>query len=353
MGANEAMTQASGPESLMLREAREAPQAVARMIEANAPLCRELAGRLNAAPPPFAITCARGSSDNAATYLKYLLETRMGLVTASVGPSISSIYAGRLQARNALFLAVSQSGRSPDLLHLAQSARAEEAVTVALVNDAASPLAAICETTLPLRAGPELSVAATKSFIAALAAELQVCAHWSGDEALLAAVERLPGVLAAALREDWSAALPVLSRANNLYVVGRGLGYAAAQEMALKLKETCGIHAEALSAAELMHGPMTLAGPDFPVLALSQDDASLKSIDALVGRLTDRGVPVIVAGPAQGHGALSLGMDATDDPVIAPIAMIQSAYPLIDAIARARGRDPDNPPHLRKVTETV
>ncbi|MBN9064638.1 MAG: SIS domain-containing protein [Rhizobiales bacterium] len=337
----------------MAQEAREAPDVAARLIADNAALCADLAHRLRAAPPPFVITCARGSSDNAATYLKYLVETRLGLVTASVGPSISSIYAGRLKARGALFVAVSQSGRSPDLLQLAQSARGEGALTVALVNDAASPLAAICESALLLRAGAERSVAATKSFIAALAAELQLCAHWTGDAGMLAALESLPGVLSAALREDWSAATPVLAKARNLFVVGRGLGYAAAQEFALKLKETCGVHAEALSAAELMHGPMALAAPDFPVFAFTQDDASLASTDALLGRLSDRGVPVIVAGPTRGHGALPLPMDATADPLLAPIALIQSAYPLIDAVARARGRDPDNPPHLRKVTETV
>ncbi|MDJ1158174.1 SIS domain-containing protein [Chelatococcus sp. SYSU_G07232] len=347
------MTHAPAGETLMLREAREAPVVVARLIDDNTALCRELGARLRAAPPPFAVTCARGSSDNAATYVKYLLETRLGLVTASVGPSVSSVYAGRPRVHGALFLAVSQSGRSPDILHLSEAARAEGAVTVALVNDAASPLADICETVMPLRAGPERSVAATKSFIAALAAELQLYAHWQGDADLLRTVERLPEDLETALARDWSAALPVLAQAKNLFVVGRGVGFAAAQEAALKLKETCGLHAEALSAAELLHGPMTLAGPDFPVLVLSQDDPSREGLAALTARLVDRGVPVIVAGPAAGRGVIALDAVAAADPVAAPIALIQSFYPLVDAVARARGRDPDNPPHLRKVTETV
>ena len=125
----------------MLREAREAPQVVARLLAANAPLCRELGARLRAAPPPFAVTCARGSSDNAATFVKYLLEIHSGLVTASVGPSVTSVYAARPRMRDALFLAVSQSGRSPDILHLAQAGRDDGALTVALVNDTTSPLA--------------------------------------------------------------------------------------------------------------------------------------------------------------------------------------------------------------------
>lgn len=347
------MSMSPAGESQMLREAREAPAVVRRLLVDNAPLCRALGERLRASPPPFAVTCARGSSDNAATFVKYLLEIGLGLVTASVGPSVSSVYAGRPKVHDALFLAVSQSGRSPDLLHLAEAARAEGAVTVALVNETQSPLAEICETVLPLRAGPERSVAATKSFIAALAAELQLFAHWTNDAALLAAVERLPDDLEAALAQDWSAAQPLLVGAKNLFVVGRGVGFAVAQETALKLKEACGLHAEALSAAELMHGPMTLAGPDFPVFVLSQNDAALPGINALVARLRERDVPVIVAGPADGPGVIKLGASDTISPIAAPIALVQSFYPLVEAVARARGRNPDNPPHLRKVTETV
>src|SRR4028118_874833 len=166
----------------MLREAREAPEVVARLIERNAPLCRELGARLRASQPPFAVTCARGSSDNAATFIKYLLEIHSGLVTASVGPSVTSVYDARPRMRGALFLAVSQSGRSPDILNLAAAGRDDGALTVALVNDTSSPLASTCGVVLRLQAGAEKSGAATKSFIAALAAGFQLVAHWSQDE---------------------------------------------------------------------------------------------------------------------------------------------------------------------------
>src|SRR5690606_14367129 len=155
--------------------------------------------------------------------------------------------------RDALFLAVSQSGRSPDILHLAQAGHDDGALTVALVNDMSSPLARTCEVVLPLHAGPEKSIAATKSFIAALAAGLQPVAHWSEDRRLLKALDTLPEALEQAAAMDWSAALSLMSEAEDLFVVGRGVGFAVAQEAALKLKETCGIHAEAMSAAELMH----------------------------------------------------------------------------------------------------
>jgi glucosamine--fructose-6-phosphate aminotransferase (isomerizing) len=337
----------------MLREAREAPQVVARLLEGNAALCRELGERLRASPPPFAVTCARGSSDNAATFAKYLLEIHSGLVTASVGPSVTSVYAARPRMRDALFLAVSQSGRSPDILHLANAGREDGALTVALVNDTSSPLASTCEIVLPLQAGPEKSVAATKSFIAALAAGLQLVAHWSQDESLLRALDTLPEVLEQASAADWSAALPLLSEADNLFVVGRGVGFAVAQEAALKLKETAGVHAEAMSAAELMHGPWTLAGDHFPILVLSQRDETLSGVSDLVTKLGEQGVPVVVAGAAEGPASVTLPSVENAHPYLAPIAMIQSFYPLVNGIALARGRNPDNPPRLRKVTETV
>lgn len=337
----------------MLREAREAPQVVARLLASNADLCRDLGERLRASPPPFAVTCARGSSDNAATFAKYLLEIHSGLVTASVGPSVTSVYEARPRMRDALFLAVSQSGRSPDILHLANAGREDGALTVALVNDTSSPLASTCEVVLPLHAGPEKSVAATKSFIAALAAGLQLVAHWSQDQDLLKALDALPDVLDQASATDWSAALPMLSDANNLFVVGRGVGFAVAQEAALKLKETSGVHAEAMSAAELMHGPWTLAGDHFPILVLSQRDETLSGVNDLVTKLNEQGVPVVVAGAAEGPASVMLPSVENIHPYLAPIAMIQSFYPLVNAIALTRGRNPDNPPRLRKVTETV
>jgi glucosamine--fructose-6-phosphate aminotransferase (isomerizing) len=337
----------------MLAETLEAPEAVARMLAANAPAVAELAARLRARPPPFAVTCARGSSDNAATYLKYLLEINLGVAVASVGPSVSSVYRARPRVKDALFVAISQSGRSPDLLDLAAVAREEGAVTVALVNDAASPLAERCEIVLPLQAGPERSVAATKSFIASLAAGLQVGAAWSGDAALGRALAALPDDLARAAAADWSGGREPIAGARDLYVIGRGIGFGIAQEGALKLKETSLLHAEALSAAEVMHGPLALTSPDFPVVVFSQPDGSLPGMVELISALRARAVPVIAAGPAAGAGAVALPVADGLDPFAAPIALIQSFYPLAEAIARARGLDPDHPPHLRKVTQTL
>jgi glucosamine--fructose-6-phosphate aminotransferase (isomerizing) len=336
----------------MLREAAEAPAAVRRTIAANADTCRALAARLRAAPPRFVVTCARGSSDSVATYAKYLIEVNVGVVVASVGPSVTSIYEARLDMNEALFLAVSQSGRSPDLVALAHSARSSGALTVAVVNDAASPLAESCEVVLPLHAGPERSIAATKSYLASLAVVLQIVADWRADPRLQQGVRRLPEVLGTALTRDWRKAVAPLVEARNVYVTGRGVGYAAALEIALKFKETCGLHAEAISAAELMHGPLALVGPDFPVLVLAQDDAALASVKAIATELARRDVPILSAGPGAGWPGTVLPVIAGLPPFLQPLAAVQSFYPLADALAHARGRDPDNPPHLRKITET-
>ena len=338
--------------SLMAREAAEAPDAVRALIERNADACQALGARLRAAPPRFVVTCARGSSDSAATYAKYLIELSLGIVVASVGPSVTSVYRARLGMRDALFLAISQSGRSPDLLALAEAARGDGALTVAIVNDAASPLAAACEVVLPLHAGPEKSVAATKTYLASLAAALQMVSEWSGTAALRDAVPHLPSFLNTALALDWRQAVGPLSAARDLYVVGRGVGYAAAQEVALKFKETCGLHAEAISAAELMHGPLALAGPDFPALILGQDDEALPSLKAMAAGLAAQGVAVMAAGPGSGWAGSTLPIVDGLHPFMQPIATVQSFYALADAVAQARGHDPDHPSHLRKVTET-
>jgi glutamine---fructose-6-phosphate transaminase (isomerizing) len=165
-------------------------------------------------------------------------------------------------------------------------------------------------------------------------------------------LEALPTLMDQSWALDWSAALPPLDAAAHLYVVGRGLGLAAAQEVALKFKETCGLHAEAFSSAELRHGPYALLGPDFPALLLAQSDATRPGVEALSLELARRGVPVMIAGGEGGSGAILLPT-APALPEIAPLLLVQSAYRLIATLALRRGFDPDHPAHLRKVTETM
>ncbi|CAN5277966.1 SIS domain-containing protein [soil metagenome] len=335
----------------MFLEAGQASQIVAAQLGANAGRAAKIAARLRANPPRAVVTCARGSSDHAATFAKYLVETRAGVLTSSAALSVSSVYATPQGLDGVLYLAISQSGQSPDLLSAVQAAKAAGAFTIALVNDVNSPLAALVDEVLPLHAGPELSVAATKSYIAALAAIAQLVAAWTEDADLTTALATLPALLAQAWTLDWTPAVERLKLARNLYVLGRGVGYGVAQEAALKFKETCGLHAEAFSAAEVLHGPMALVKPGFPALVFAQNDESRDSVDAMAKGLAERGADVLLAGAGETGAGVLPALAA--HPVIEPILMIQSFYRMANALSVARGYDPDSPPHLNKVTETV
>jgi glucosamine--fructose-6-phosphate aminotransferase (isomerizing) len=242
--------------SLMFREAGECAEVVARQRERNRGIIAELGQRLREHKPRALITLARGSSDNAATFARYLIETRAGVLTSSASPSVGSLYAATPDLAGTAVLAISQSGRSPDLLAAAEQASANGALLVAMVNDETSPLAQLAEIVVPLEAGPERSVAATKSFVASLTAILDLLAGWTQDRGIDAAISDLPETLRASWELDWTPALSPLRSAEMAYVIGRGPGLGIAQEAALKLKETCGIQAEAFSAAEVRHGPM-------------------------------------------------------------------------------------------------
>lgn len=340
----------STPGTLMEAEAREAPDAVARMLAANADRFARIAARLRASPPAVVVTCARGSSDHAATYAKYLIETLTGTPTASAAPSVASIYGAAPSAPcQRLCLVISQSGRSPDLLAAVERQRDAGALVVAMVNAEDSPLVALADEVIALSAGPERAVAATKSCLASLAAIAALVAAWSRDAALSRALDLLPADLRAAARLDWSAGLSVLQPAASLFVIGRGYGLGIAQEMALKLKETCGLHAEAYSAAEVRHGPMAIVGEGFPVLALGGSDAAADSVREVAREFRARGAAVLLADPDPSRA--DLPMDA-GGPALEPLLALQSFYLFAGRLAQARGRDPDAPPHLTKVTET-
>jgi glucosamine--fructose-6-phosphate aminotransferase (isomerizing) len=305
---------------------------------------------LRAHAPRAAVTCARGSSDHAATFAKYLIETRLGMLTSSASPSTTSVYGAGPDLRDCVFISISQSGRSPDLIATARSAREAGAFVIALVNDEASPLAQAAARVVPLCAGMEASVAATKSYLASLSALLHLAAAWSDESALVDATQALPGLMSRAWELDWSAAMPLLERATNLYVIARGVGLAVAQEAALKCKETCGLHAESFSGAEVRHGPQALLGRDFPSLVFAQDDETRAGLEDLGRELVERGVAVAAAG-ASIPGAIALPTVASH-PAAAPVLLAQSFYRLANAVAVARGMDPDRPPHLQKVTRT-
>jgi glucosamine--fructose-6-phosphate aminotransferase (isomerizing) len=335
----------------MSLEAAESPHVVGEQLRRNAPLLRELGFRLRSQRPRAVVTCARGSSDHAATYAKYLIEAHTQVLTSSAAPSMTSIYDAQSDLRGVLFIAISQSGQSPDLLTAMRNARDSGALTVALCNTPDSPLMELAEVAVALHAGPEKSVAATKSFIASLSCIAQLVANWSEDRELLAALPQIPEQLAQAGTSDWSRAVDALRDALNLFVIARGFGLGAAQEAALKLKETCGLHAEAFSSAEVRHGPMALVRSGFPLLMFAQHDDTRTGIEELAAEFAARGARVLLAG-AQAREAITLAT-VHAHAVVEPLLMIQSFYGMANALALARGLDPDRPPHLHKVTETV
>ena len=336
----------------MRREILEIPQAVARLLHDGRGAIAAAADALQALDPPFVATVARGSSDHVATYLKYVCEILAGLPVASIGPSVASIYGTPLKLGAAACLSVSQSGQSPDIVELARAARAGGALAVAITNHPGSPLGAASDHALDIHAGPELSVAATKTFVTSAVAGLLLIAEWRRDKALLAAIEALPDRLEEAAALDWPEFRAALDGWHSLFVLGRGPGYAMSNEAALKFKETCQVHAESYSSAEFLHGPVSIVDLGFPLLFLAVGDAAEKGMAEVADNMVETGAAVFItsrfAGRARGLPSVRTGHALTD-----PIALIVSVYAMVERVAAARGLDPDAPRHLRKVTETV
>ena len=247
--------------------------------------------------------------------------------------------------------AFSQSGQSPDIIDSLSLLRERGAVSVALVNAENTPLEAASAYTLPLCAGPELSVAATKSFIATLSASARLVAHWANDKALLEAGHLLPAGLRDACTQDWSKAIETLRDAQQLLVIGRGAGFAIAQEAALKFKETSTLQAEAFSSAEVRHGPMALIEENYPLLIFAPRGVEQAGLLTLARDMRQRGARVLLAAPDD-VAERDLTLSQAAHPDLDPILAIQSFYVMAAGLARARGLDPDQPRFLSKVTRT-
>ena len=330
-------------------EWREAPDVVRRQARTLERPIGTLLEALRSRAPRLIVTCARGSSAHAATYGKHLFERHLGWPVSAAAPNIASIYRRPLELKDQLFIAISQSGRSEDIVTTAAMARASGAITAAIVNDCDSPLALACEHMLPMSAGPELSVAATKTFIASLAALLRLAAAWSNDGAMLESLTHLPERLAQAAALDWSAAIPQLSAARSVMTIGRGPTLAIAREAALKLKELCNIHAEAFSSAEFQHGPIALVEPTYPVVVFGTADESAEGLAALVTDLARKGATVFPLGVHADHAPPMLGAGQAEADAI---CLIQAFYRLLLQIAAQRGSNIDRPRHLKKITTT-
>ncbi len=337
--------------SMMLKEAVSAADCVALQLASDVDRYAELGRKLRSTPFSTALTVARGSSDHAANYCAYLIMARMGRVVASLPMSLVTLYKSPLITRDTLTIAISQSGQSPDVVEPIRYFRDGGATTVALVNDIDSPLAHAAEWAMPLHAGKEQSVAATKSFITSLVAGARLVAQWQNDPELQAGLLALPDALRVAATSDWSKAIEVLAPARNIMVVGRGISFPIALESALKFKETSALQAEAFSGAEIKHGPMALIEDGYPLLIFATRGPTQAGLVALAAEMRARGARVLLAAPSDvPERDLTMPVAATPD--LDPIVAVQAFYVMAAQLAAARGMDPDRPRHLSKVTKT-
>jgi glucosamine--fructose-6-phosphate aminotransferase (isomerizing) len=338
-------------ETQMKREIAEIPGCIARQIEQHGPLYREVGRRLRAHSPSVMITVARGSSDCAAAFLKHMVETRLGVPVASVGPSLSSVYRRTLRLERAVSWAISQSGASEDINALHSSNRAAGALSLSLVNSPKSRLAQNADIAMPIGAWPELALPATKSFVCSLVAIAAVVSEWAGDRDLFDSLHQLPEMVASSYRLDWSVAEDALATCESALILGRGAGYPIACEAALKLKETSYVFAEAFSAAEVWHGPAALIAPERPVILFAPSDEASAGALAAADKALGLGARIFVVSRDRPRDCLPVP-DASNS-VVEVITMIARFYALAERVSSKRGVDVDSPRALQKVTVTV
>lgn len=329
--------------TIMAKEAAQAPDIIQQQLQNNAALCEQIGERIRAAEPHFVYIIGRGSSDHAGVFAKYLIEVELGIPVCSAAPSVSSIFKRELNLKHALVICISQSGRSHDILAQAKAAQASGATCIALVNDETSPLAQLADAVVPLRAGEEKAVAATKSYLATLSAILQLVGSWAQSSELLGALESLPELLQKTVEAKPQLSLEFMHALRNCVVLGRGFGYAISREIALKLKEVCAIHAEAFSSAEFLHGPAALVSKDLAIVDIDIEDESSEAHRAQIAEMTKRGATVI---------QLS-GLGQNVHPRLAALSILQRFYLDVEQISVAMGFNPDAPEGLNKVTQTV
>ncbi|SET87595.1 glucosamine-6-phosphate deaminase NagB-II [Thalassotalea agarivorans] len=330
-------------QTIMEKEAMETPSVIAKQLSDNHALAISLGNTLRTIDPKMVMIIGRGSSDHAGVFGKYLIEVEAGVPTFAAAPSVASVYGKSLKLKDALVIVISQSGRSPDILAQAEMAKKAGAYCVALVNDESAPLKDIVDVVLPLKAGAEISVAATKSYLATLSALLQMTAHWTENEELIKALDTLPAALQTMIDAQPQLTPNSIENVKNMVVLGRGLGYAVSKEMALKLKEVSSIHAEAFSSAEFLHGPVTLVEQGLAILNCFVNDESAQSHQEQIDEVASRGAELV-------H---MKQVDNDIHPRFAPLAVLQRFYLDVAKVAVDRGFNPDEPKGLKKVTRTL
>ena len=345
----------NGAGHLMRVELAEQPQIWRGLLRDRAAFA-DLGQAIAARAPRFVLLAARGTSDHAALYAKYLIEIRLGLPAGLVSPSTMTAYGAAPDLRDVLMIAVSQSGGSPDLVHTVETARRGGALTLAVTNNPSSPLAEAAALQVDIGAGPEQSVVATKSYTAQLLALYLALEHWRGGD----------GSAADGIADFGDAVLagagPVMKEAAKRYrfaqrmvVAGRGYGYPTAREAALKLMETSYVSAQAFSGADLLHGPLALLDPSVPVLAVIPEGVAGAAMAQAVPRVREARADLFVVGSKKAVNDADAGfvLPSGVPEVMSPLLEILPFQILALHLAVARGEDPDAPRGLRKVTKTT
>lgn len=339
--------------ALMAAEVAEQPAALARLLDTQLASINEVAAKVREADPRFVLMCARGTSDHAAIYFKYLMEIQLGLPVGLTSPSTFTAYGARPKLDDVLWVSVSQSGGSPDLVDSTAAAREGGALTVAVTNAPDSPLGQASELNIDVAAGPERAVAATKSYTNQLLALWLLSDAMQGGDA--AAARTLPDFAQQVVDANEGARVAGRYRfVDKIVTTGRGYSYPTAREAALKLMETCYLSAHPFSSADLMHGPLAMIDDTHPVIAFVPEGIGGEAIQPVLDRLHQTSADVLIIGDpnraANAADVIALPSGIRED--LSPIIQIIPAQQLAHALSVSRGGDPDAPRGLLKVTET-
>jgi len=344
--------------SILAGEIAEQPAVLERLLDSGFPRVEEVAGRIQAAAPRYVVIAARGSSDNAARYAQYLFGAYNRLPVALATPSLFTLYQRPPSLAGSLVIAISQSGRSPDIIAVIEEGRRQGALTLAVTNDPASPLAQAAELVLPLLAGEERAIAASKTYTAQLFVLALLSTALAEDHTRLNQLAKVPVAVRRTLEHNWNLAhqLGPFRDARLLAVIGRGFNYATAFEVALKLQETCLVLAQPYSSADFRHGPIALVEPGFPIVLVAPSGAVFPDLAALTEDLAAReaALAIVSDDPALlARADLPLPLPPAVPEWLSPLVAVVPGQLLALALARARGLDPDRPRGLAKVTRTV
>ncbi len=343
--------------SQLAHEIHEQPAVLQRLLDAEREAVQQLAEAIRTRGVQHVVIAARGTSDNAARYAQYLFGALNRLPVGLATPSLFTLYGTPPRLGDALVMGISQSGQSPDVVAVVAEGQRQGALTLAVVNDPDSPLAAAAGHRLLLHAGPERSVAATKTYTASLTALALLAASLAGAADRLAELAQLPGLVSQTLQLDAAARTAAIRWrfATRCVVLGRGYNYATAFEIALKLKELTYIAAEPYSPADFLHGPVAMVQRDLPALVIAPTGATLDNVRALAQELRDAGAELLVIsddGALLSLGQMALGLPGNVPEWLSPVTAVVAGQLFVLHLTEARGLDPDRPRRLQKVTRT-